>query len=168
MKRHQICEPYPKSKLLILFEKCFVVSYKDKFHQQICLDDFAYPLDGVENFDRLLYPNDQIELFDNEFSVSPNTDLNSKHPVARGTIIYVEYPIEDNFGKEIPLENKSCLVHIEDNKGNSFTNPINELHVQLNNPVTSNSEHIINKIEVENPQDFQIYMEALVLYNKNK
>jgi hypothetical protein len=168
MRRHEICQPYPKSKLLILFEKCFAVVQDEKFYQQICMDDLAYPLDGVENFDRILYPGDKVKLFDNEFDTPPTPELRDKHPLARGSIVYVEYPIENDFGKEIPLENKSCFVHVQDYNQNNFTNPVNELHCQLNNPVTSDPNLIINKIEVENPQDFQIYVEALVLYNKNK
>lgn len=168
MKKYEICQPLPKSKLLILFKKCFTVIYRDKFYQQICLDDLAYPLDGVENYDRILKPGDSLQLFDNDFDTSPNPELKDKHPVARGSIIYMEYPIEDEFGEEIQLENKKAFIDITDSKGNTFTQPINELHVQLNNPVSSQSEDIINKIEVRNEQSFEIYLEGLVFYNKNK
>jgi len=160
--------------LLTLKDQCFVVSDQDKITAQICLDDFAYPVDGKQCIS-LEIPksiagaeDESLTLFDNKITISsPAEDLDPNKSYVRGIILKVEYSVEDENSEEVPLASKKSFITITNALGEECTYPLYNLFSIFTNPETLDPEDFINKIVISNPSTkYSFKVDALVFYTK--
>ncbi len=169
-----VCSTILVKPLLTLKDKCFVVSDQDKITAKICLDDFAYPVDGKQCIG-LEIPksisgaeNESLVLFDNEISISsPAEDLDSNKSYVRGIILKVIYSVEDENSEEVPLASKKSFITITNALGEACTYPLYNFFSIFTNPETLDPQDFINKIVITNPSTkYSFKIDALVLYTK--
>lgn len=169
------CSTVSVKPLLTLLEKCFTISDQDKVTGQICLDDFAYPVDGRRCVG-LEVPktaegakDESITLFDNEIEItSPSEELDPNKSYARGIILKIVYPTQDENLEEVPLVSKKCFITITNSLGQECTYPLYNFFSIFTNPETVDPEDFINKIVITNPSTkYNFYVDALIIYTKS-
>jgi hypothetical protein len=155
--------------ILQLFnDKCFkVVDGKDT-RENFCLTDFAFPTDG-ESCVNLTGTIDggTVSIFDNSvIPASPVQLLDSGKLYARGILIKVTYPANDNNSEEILIANKSVRLIIERADTLELTEyPLYNFFAMFTNPKSNDPSELINKIEIVNPNtDYPVRVSALVVY----
>jgi hypothetical protein len=155
--------------ILQLFnDKCFKVVDGKETRENFCLNDFAFPTDG-ESCVGLTGTVDggTVTLFDNQVVVnSPSQLLESGRLYARGILLKITYPANDNNSEEIQIVNKSIRLLIEKSDTlEAIEYPMYNFFALFTNPKSNNPEELINKIEIINPNtDYQVRVSALVTY----
>ena len=155
--------------ILQLFnDKCFKVVEGKEARESFCLNDFAFPTDG-ESCVGLTGTVDggTVVLFDNGVvPESPAQLLQSGRLYARGILLKITYPANDNNGEEILIANKSVSLIIE----KASTLEVVEYSLYnffaiFTNPKSNKISDLINKIEIVNPNlDYQVRVSALIVY----
>lgn len=157
--------------ILQLFnDKCFKVVEGKEARESFCLNDFAFPTDG-ESCVGLTGTVDggTVVLFDNNVLIeqtSPAQLLDSGRLYARGILLKVTYPANDNNGEEILIANKSVTLLIEKADTLEVTEySLYNFFAIFTNPKSNNPSDLINKIEIINPNlDYQVRVSALIVY----
>jgi hypothetical protein len=155
--------------ILQLFnDKCFKVVDGKEARESFCLNDFAFPTDG-ESCVGLTGTVDggTVALFDNNvIPESPAQVLQSGRLYARGILLKVTYPANDNNGEEITIANKSVSLVIEKASTLEVTEySLYNFFAIFTNPKSNKISDLINKIEIINPNlDYQVRVSALIVY----
>lgn len=157
--------------ILQLFnDKCFKVVEGKEARESFCLNDFAFPTDG-ESCVGLTGTVDggTVVLFDNNVLIeqtSPAQLLDSGRLYARGILLKVTYPANDNNGEEILIADKSVTLLIEKADTLEVTEySLYNFFAIFTNPKSNNPSDLINKIEIINPNlDYQVRVSALIVY----
>lgn len=157
--------------LLQLFDnKCFKIVEGKSTSGEFCLSDFAFPVDGYSCINlNVDLDGGEIVLFDNQAGlISPSGVLESDKLYARGVMVKIIYPVNDENGDEIPLIDKSVQIAIQTADTLVETvYPLYTLFMTFTNPKSNQTEDLINKIKIINPnQDYKIRISALVLFGK--
>lgn len=165
------CGGYENQPILQLFDdRCFRVVDGKETHGEFCIKDFAFPVDGYQCTGLNASLNGgEITLFDNEVTlISPSGVLESGKLYARGVMIRIYYPTNDENGEEIKLIDKSVKILIEDAETlTSNEYPLYDLFTIFTNPKSNKTSDLINKIKIINPNLlYNIRVTALVLYGK--
>lgn len=172
---HGACSTVEIKPILSLLENCFVIQDKTKVTGKICLDDFAYPVDGkqcigLEVPKSIEGAEDQsLILFDNEITISsPSEDLDKDISYVRGIILKVIYNTDDENSEEVPLISKKCFITITNSLGEECTYPLYNFFSIFTNPETLDPQDFINKIVITNPSTkYSFYIDALIIYTKS-
>jgi hypothetical protein len=168
------CSTVSVKPLLTLIEKCFTISDQNKVTAQLCLDDFAYPVDGKQCIG-LEVPksiegdlDQSITLFDNQITVaSPVEDLDKNKSYVRGILLKIVYLTEDSNSEEVPLLSKKCFITITNALGEDCTYPLYNFFSIFTNPETVDPQDFINKIVITNPSiKYSFKVDALIIYTK--
>jgi hypothetical protein len=169
------CSTVATKPLLTVVDQCFTIGECDKTTGQICLDDFAFPVDGKQCIG-LEIPksvigaeNQSLTLFDNGIVIaSPAEDLDSNKSYVRGVILKIVYSVEDDNLEEVPLSSKKCFITITNALGEECTYPLYNLFTIFTNPQTVDPQDFINKIVVTNPSTrYSFKVDALLIYTKS-
>ena len=169
-----VCSTVATKPLLTVIDQCFTISDANKTTGQICLDDFAFPVDGKQCI-ALEVPksvegaeDQSLTLFDNGIVItSPVTDLDPNKSYVRGVILKIVYSIEDENLEEVPLSAKKCFITITNALGEECTYPLYNLFTIFTNPQTNDPQDFINKIVVTNPSTkYSFKVDALLIYTK--
>jgi hypothetical protein len=170
-----VCSTVATKPLLTLKNNCFVIEDGDKTTGKICLDDFAYPVDGKQCM-QLEIPKSaegaewqSLTLFDNNISIaSPSEDLDSTLSYVRGIILKIMYSVEDENLEEVPLKDKKSYITITNADGEECTYPLYNFFSIFTNPVVDDPSEFINKIVISNPSTkYSFKVDALILYTKS-
>lgn len=172
---HGACSTVSVKPLLTLIEQCFTISDQDKVTAQLCLDDFAYPVDGkqcigLEVPKSIEGAEDQsLVLFDNGITIaSPAEDLDKNKSYVRGVLLKIVYLTEDENSEEVPLLSKKCFITITNALGEECTYPLYNFFSIFTNPETVDPQDFINKIVVTNPSTkYSFKVDALLIYTKS-
>lgn len=157
--------------ILQLFnDKCFKVVDGKEARESFCLNDFAFPTDG-ESCVGLTGTVDggTVVLFDNNVLIqqsSPAQLLDSGRLYARGILLKITYPANDNNGEEIAIADKSVTLLIEKADTLEVTEySLYNFFAIFTNPKSNNPSDLINKIEIINLNlDYQVRVSALIVY----
>jgi hypothetical protein len=157
--------------LLQLFDnKCFKIVEGKSTSGEFCLTDFAFPVDGYSCVNiNIELGGGEYTLFDNQVgALSPSAVLESGKLYARGIMIKITYPLKDDDGEEIPLVDKSVSLAIQTaDTLVETTYPLYTLFMTFTNPKSNQTEDLINKIKIINPNtNYQVRISALVLFGK--
>lgn len=156
--------------ILQLFnDKCFRIVEKDQVHGDFCLGNFAFPVDGYQCTGINLDINGgETTLFDNAIvNASPAELLEEEKLYARGILLRVIYPTNDNDGETLSTLDKSILVYIENVDQVGVTFPLYDLLTWFTNPKSDKVQDLINKIKIINPNTkYKIRVSGLVIYGK--
>jgi hypothetical protein len=171
---NQVCDCCGGSEsqpLLQLFDnKCFKIVDGKTTSGEFCLSDFAFPVDGYSCANlNIELDGGEYTLFDNQTGmISPNAVLETGKLYARGVLVKITYPVNDENGEEILLVDKSINIAIQTADTLVETvYPMYNLFTIFTNPKSNKAEHLINKIKIINPnQDFKIRISALVLFGQ--
>ena len=172
---HGACSTVSVKHLLTLIDQCFTISDQDKVTAQLCLDDFAYPVDGkqcigLEVPKSIEGAEDQsLVLFDNGITItSPVEDLDKNKSYVRGVLLKIVYLTEDENSEEVPLISKKCFITITNALGEECTYPLYNFFSIFTNPETVDPQDFINKIVVTNPSTkYSFKVDALLIYTKS-
>ena len=158
--------------ILQLFDnKCFKIVDGKNTSGEFCLNDFAFPVDGYTCIGlNISIDGGEHTLFDNQAGfISPSGILESGKLYARGVIVKITYPTNDEDGEEIPFVEKSIQIGLE--TADTLTEtvyPLHNLFMIFTNPKSNKTEDLINKIRIINPNtNYQIRVSALVLFGKS-
>lgn len=164
------CGGYENQPILrILDTKCFGVMDGKNVDDEFCLKNFGIPVDGTScvnlNVD---LDGGELTIFDNKIEqFSPAEDLlNSGSLYARGLLLKVTFPLNDENTEEIPFIDKSINIYIESAEtlvGNTY--PLFELFTIFTNPKSNKVKDLINKIKIINPNtNYKVRINALIVY----
>lgn len=168
------CSTVVTKPLLTVIDKCFVISDCDKVIGKLCLDDFAFPVDGSQCI-RLEVPKstpgaqwESLTLFDNKITVaSPSEDLDNEKLYVRGLLLKINYLHEDSNSEEVQLIDKKASISITNATLEECNYPLYNFFSIFTNPVTLDPLDFINKIVVYNPSTkYKFEVDALILYTK--
>ncbi len=157
--------------ILQLFnDKCFRIVDGSTTSGSFCLDDFAFPTDGYQCHGlNVEFAGGEITLFDNQVNaISPNTVLDTSKLYARGILLKISYPINDENGEEILLADKSVTLVLQNAETLVESEyPLYTFFSIMTNPKSSEAKELINKIKIVNPNgNYTIRVSALVLFGK--
>jgi hypothetical protein len=163
------CGGHGSQAILQLFDnKCFGIAEGKDVHGEFCLNDFAFPVDGYSCVGVTLMADGGLTtLFDNNLMMmSPLTNLESGKAYARGILLKVTYPAKDNNSEEILIQDKNVTLTIETFDGLNYTDyPLYTFFSMFTNPKSNEPSHLINKIELSNPNpNYSVRVSALVLF----
>lgn len=173
-KINNICDCCDSDQAILqLFEdKCFKVVDGADTKGSFCLGDFAFPSDGYSCLDiNLNISTGESTLFDNEIvSVgSPASTLTKGQNYARGVLIKVTYPINDDNGEEISIVDKSVELWIEDVATLQYKKyPLYNLFMMFTNPKSNDPTELINRIKIVNPNDYKVKITGLVIFGESQ
>lgn len=165
------CGGYENQPIFQLFDdKCFRIVEGKEAHNEFCLKDFAFPVDGHSCLGlNVELDGGEITIFNNQTLIlSPSAELESEKLYARGVLIRIIYPVNNKDGDEIQLVDKSVKIEIEnaDSLG-SLQYPLYDLFMMFTNPKSNKAEDLINKIKIINPNElYTIRVNALILFGK--
>jgi hypothetical protein len=163
------CGGYENQPLLQLFEDgCFRIVDGKETKGGFCINDFAFPVDGYNCVNlNIELDGGEITLFDNkldEISPLPET-LESGKAYARGVMIRVAYPINDQNGEELKYTDKSVKIYLENSEtfvGSEF--PIHDFFTIFTNAKSNRPQDLINKIKIINPNEsYNVRINAIIL-----
>jgi hypothetical protein len=160
--------------ILQLFDnKCFKIVSGADTTAQFCLGDFAFPSDGHSciSMDLSMNGGERL-LFDNEILTTGSPDigiqLETGKLYARGILLTVEYPDEDDNGEEIDISDKKVELWIEDAGSLEWKKlPLYNLLIYTTNPKSNSSIDLINRIKIVNPNElFKIKIKGLIIFGE--
>lgn len=169
------CSTVATKALLTLKDSCFAIGDCEKTIGKICLDDFAYPVDGKQCM-QLEIPKsiegaewNSLTLFDNKITIaSPSEDIDSNISYVRGIILKVMYQEEDENLEEVSLKYKKSNITITNANGDESTYPLYNFFSIFTNPVTNDPSDFINKIVISNPSTrYSFKIDTLLIYTKS-
>jgi hypothetical protein len=154
--------------ILQLFDdKCFKIVDGKSTTGQFCLADFAFPADGYHCINTNIdIDGGEYLLFDNQVDlISPSGQLESGKLYARGILIKITYPVNDDNGEEILISDKNVTIALENAETlveSQF--PLHNLFIMFTNPKSNQTETLINKIKIINPNlGYKVRLSALVI-----
>ena len=154
--------------ILQLFnDKCFKVVDGKETRENFCLNDFAFPTDGESCLGLTGTVNGgTVSIFDNQVIPSSPLILESGKLYARGILLKVTYPANDNNSEEILIAKKSVRLIIETADTLAVSEyPLYNFFALFTNPKSNDVSELINKIEIVNPnEDYPVRVSALVTY----
>lgn len=167
----QCCCGNERQPLLQLFDdKCFKITDGTSTEGSFCLDDFAFPADGYQCFSLTADPaGGEITLFDNQTEgLSPSAVLESEKLYARGIMIKIAYPINDDNGEEILITNKNVTIALQNTDDYSESQfPLHNFFSIFTNPKSNQTSDLINRIKIINPNlEYSVKVAALVIFGK--
>ena len=157
--------------ILQLFEdKCFKIADGAETKGSFCMGDIAFPSDGYSCLDiNLGVLTGETTLFDNEIIAvgSPNSTLTSGQNYARGILIKITYPVNDDNAEEISILDKSVELWIEDVASLTYKKyPLYNLFVLFTNPKSNDPSELINRIKIVNPNSYKVKVTGLVIFGE--
>jgi hypothetical protein len=108
-------------------------------------------------------------LFDNEILTvgSPSVTLTKGNTYARGIMIKITYPINDDNGEEILITDKNVELWIEDAATLTYKRlPLYNLFVMFTNPKSNDPAQLINRIKIVNPNEYKVKVTGLIIYGE--
>jgi hypothetical protein len=153
--------------ILQVLDKCFIIADGKNVSDDFCLSDFAFPVDGYSCAGLNIYTDGGSKnIFNNEvLSFSPAENLVSGRAYARGVLIKVTYPTNDNNSEEISLVDKNVILSIEKCDGIVTEYPLYNFFSIFTNPKSKDPSQLINKIDIINPNsDYPVRLSVLVLF----
>ena len=161
------CGGYESLKILQLFDdKCFKIVEGTSAKSVMCLGDFAFLSENHTCNGSLVPGGEDIVLFESTL-LSPSSTLIEGKIYARGIMLYVKYPRYKSDGSELALKDKNVKLEITNSNGEATEYPLHTLFMWFANPISDNSDDLINKIKLINPNiDYEITFESIVIYNK--
>jgi hypothetical protein len=164
------CGGYENQPILQLFDdKCFrVVDGKD-IHGEFCIKDFAFPVDGYSCVGLTLdFDGGELVLFDNQVDMVSPTILESGKSYARGVMVRIIYPTNNEDGEALTFTEKTVKISIENAETLTAAEfPLYDLFTIFTNPKSNRVEDLINKIKIVNPNlKYKVRVSALVLYGQ--
>lgn len=164
------CGGYEDQAILQLFDdKCFKIVEDGTTGEDFCLGDFAFPVDGNTclklNVDS---SGGEVLIFDNALDPFNTAPLESGKLYARGALIRIIYPINDDDGEEITYVQKSVKISVQNAITFADTEyPFHDVFIMFTNAKSNVQTDLINRIKVINPNtNFKIRVSALVVLGK--
>lgn len=160
--------------ILQLFDdKCFKIVQGASAKTGFCLDDFAFPVDGMSCIEiDAQMDGGELTLFDNEILTigSPMLDLTEGSMFVRGIMIKITYPKKDDNGEEILITDKSVELWIEDAETLTYKKlPLYNLFTLFTNPKSNDPRDLINRIKIVNPNSlYNVKISGLIVYGKTQ
>jgi hypothetical protein len=161
MDLYSICKTIPDYMKLVVRDSCFKIELSDKVLAEICCNGMQYPLDGYERLSVIVSPSSSYTIFDNKIGLVPNTS--GTDSIYRGVVLCIEYPCTDSYGESVLDVDKNAIIRFTNLIGGTFDIPIYNHFNALCNPNTTDLSNAINKIEIVNPNPFQVTASALVV-----
>ena len=140
-------------------DNCVTVKLRENVLTKLCLDGVNGPVNGFVQISEKVLPGASLVLFNNDLETSPIPNKQQ----SRGIFLVVKYPKNDDNGEKIDDTKKSSSIILTNKEGVSFTLPVYNFYSLLNNPVTENTEYLMNRMVIYNPNTFSINVDALVL-----
>jgi hypothetical protein len=167
----ECCGGLDSQPILQLFsDKCFKVVEKKETYGSFCLGDFAFPVDGYNCIHLMINElSGEKIIFDNtQFLTSPSANLISDFLYARGILLKITYPNNDNNGEEVSILDKKVNLIIEDSEGSEVSINLYNFFAIFTNPKSNKAIDLINKIKVSNFNENinNIKISALILFGK--
>lgn len=164
------CDSALSNRGKIIFDNgCFLMIKKDETLASFCaLKNFGFPADGVSTILKTVCFGEDVVLFDNEINeLSPSSELNPDHNYVRGIMLSIQYPKYDKSGEEILLKDQNARIIIGKTDGSECNLPVHTFFSIFTNPETINSDYLINKINVSNPNtEYAFNINAFLVYTK--
>ena len=154
-----ICNSIQCIKVMSFINNCITVKLREKVLAELCLDGVNSPVSGFTRISEKVAPGETLELFNNDIDTSP---VPNKQQV-RGVFIIIQYPKKTVNGEDVEDVDKSSNIILTNYANGSFTLPVYNFYSLINNPVSENIQHLVNSMSIENVNDFNITIEALVL-----
>jgi hypothetical protein len=171
-KINNICDccDSDQSILQLFNDQCFKIIDGADTKGSFCLSDFAFPSDGYSCLDlNLNVLNGETTLFDNEILTvgSPSITLTKGNLYARGILLKITYPVNDDNGEEILITDKNVELWIEDAATLIYKQlPLYNLFIMFTNPKSNDPSQLINRIKVVNPNDYKVKVTGLVIFGE--
>jgi hypothetical protein len=161
-----ICNGINNTMNLELVDGCFsIVKGANILSELCCFKGLVSPVDGFRRTTEQIESNSSFVIFDNKFDVSPSNSLRLQ---TRGFIIFVGYPTIDDAGIEIDDSELNLIIRITNNNGESFDVPFYLFYSVLNNPITTDVDNLINKVEIINNNNYTVNASILtILVNRD-
>lgn len=171
-KLNNICDCCESDQPIIqLFDdKCFKIIDGSETEGSFCLNDFVVPVDGHSCLSiNLNAESGETLIFDNKIvSIgSPSTEVTSGNSYARGVIIQITYPTNDDNSEEISIVDKNVELWIEDAETLTYTQyPLYNLFSLFTNPKSKLANQLINRIKIVNPNEYRVKVTGLVTFGE--
>lgn len=158
------CGGSDNQEILQLFdEKYFGISNGKSVSEEFDLSDFAFPTDGYTCAGlNLEAAGGTHEIFNNNLPI-PMLELQKGKSYTRGLLLKITYPTNDLNSEEIIISDKSVTLTIETFDGISTDYPLYNFFCIFTNPKSNDPSKVINKIEITNPNNYNIRISALIL-----
>jgi len=167
----QCCGGNESQPIFQLFDdKCFKITDGTSTDGAFCLNDFAFPADGYQCFSLIVESaGGEITLFDNQTGgLSPSAVLESEKLYARGILIKITYPTNDDNGEEIVITDKNVTVALQNTDDYSESQfPLYNFFSIFTNPKSNQTSDLINRIKIINPNlTYSVKVTAVVIFGK--
>jgi len=159
MDINNICNSLSCVKIFSFIDNCITVKLREKILAKLCLDGVNGPVDGFVQISEKVAPGEILTLFDNSLDQSP---LPNKMQ-SRGIFVVVTYPSKDDNNETVDDTKKSSNIIVSNKLAESFALPVYNFYSLINNPVSENTAQYVNTTSIENPNDFSITVNALIL-----
>lgn len=166
MQLSTICDSLDSGVYLRLIDGCFSIVKGEKILSTLCcFKDLYSPVDGYNNIQQIIPNNGSYTIFDNRFDNSPSNTLVYQ---SRGFILYVNYPDNDINGLPVHDEYLNLILRFTNNQNVEFDIPFYKFYSMLQNPITQDHNNLVNKVELINPNNYDVSVNILsVLVNRD-
>lgn len=170
-----ICDAIDNGLYLRLIDGCFViVKGANILAKMCCFNTLNSPLDSYDQKNLLIPAHSTEILFDNRINeYRMHIDDKLKSYMNRGFILWANYPEFDENGLEVPDTDLSLKLRVT-SVGN-YNSPETEFifdvedipwykfFTTLQNPITTDMDKLIDKVEIVNDNDYEVNVNSLLI-----
>ena len=170
-----ICDAIDNGLYLRLIDGCFViVKGANILAKMCCFNTLNSPLDSYDQKNLLIPAHSTEILFDNRINeYRMHIDDKLKSYMNRGFILWANYPEFDENGLEVPDTDLSLKLRVT--SVGTYNSPETEFifdvedipwykfFTTLQNPITTDMDKLIDKVEIVNDNDYEVNVNSLLI-----